>query len=43
MYCVLLDATRTSWQAGFFDPTVRLIDQLDKARRAAGNSQAFGG
>jgi len=43
LYCVLLDATRTGWQKDFFDPTVRLVDQLDKARRTAGNSQAFGG
>lgn len=43
LYCVLLDATRTSWQADFFDPMFRLVDQLDKARKASGNSQAFGG
>lgn len=43
MYCVLLDATKSSWQAGYFDASVRLVDQLDRARRSTSNSQAFGG
>lgn len=43
MYCVLLDATKSSWQAGYFDASVRLADQLDRARRSTSNSQAFGG